>query len=202
MGGLPSIGTELQITKPAFIGSPLFDTKAGTLLAGFGQIEAGTALGIITVSGKLAPVARTTVRATSASGQKIIKVADASVFEVGDAVRVMQAEAVATVQNDTVASRDLTAGANTITITSYNLAYTLSAGDLVRKVDGSETAVGLLVSTDDSGTSSDDDDYGDKGVAIVIAGNVISGKCTGIDDQVRIDLNTAQTGVIYFSDLI
>lgn len=198
-GGLPSAGTEISVERPAFLGSPLFDTKAGTLAAGHGALQPGTVLGKVTASGKLAPVARTTVSAAEAAGQTEISVTDASKISVGDTVKITQAEDGLASDSSTVNSVDTVN--NTITIADLTTnAY--AAGDLVRVVDGSETAVGILLAYADSGTSADDRDYGDKGVAIVIAGNVIAGNCTGLDAQGRRDLNTAQTGIIYFSDRI
>ncbi|MFH1538660.1 MAG: hypothetical protein ABIH66_06860 [bacterium] len=200
-GGLPSARTETSVERPSFLGSALFDTKAGTLAAGHGALKPGTVLGKVTASGKLAPVARTTVNAASASGQKVVNVADAGKIQIGNTVKITRADDKTAYDQGVVTDRDTESAQNTITMTD-NLANSYSSGDLARVVDGSETAVGILLQYADSGASSDDEDYGDKGVAIVIAGNVVAGNCTGLDEQGRSDLNTAETGVIYFSDRI
>jgi len=182
----PNLQTLATVADAGWLMSGHWMSDSFTLQAGCGSVADGTPIGRITASGKCVPVGYTTVSATEAIGQTVISVTDASKITVGVTVKLMQAANAAATDSFAVTDTDLVN--NTITL-AYAITSAYAAGDLVRVVNGSETAVGILIGQTETGTSDDDEDYTDKAVAAVIhAVSADESALTLVDAQVKADL--------------
>lgn len=114
------------------------------LVIGHGVVVKGTVLGKITSGGKFGPYAVTTVATGGSSGDTTVIVTDASLFIVGDSVKI-----------GTESAKTITAinyGTNTITVSA--LTATQAAGVAVAIQDGRQTAVCIL--DNDADTTNND----------------------------------------------
>lgn len=182
----PNLQTLATAADAGWLMSGHWMSDSFTLQKGSGVVVDGTPIGRITATGKCVPVAYTTISTTVASGETVITVTDASVITVGVTVKLM--DPVTPTNTDSFAVTDTDLVANTITL-AYTTNYEYVAGALVRVVNGSETAVGILLGRTETGTSDDDEDYTDKAVAAVIhAVSADESALTLVDARVKADL--------------
>lgn len=143
-------------------------------------VEKGDVLGVITASGKGRRRTRTTAAGTGfAVDSPVGRVADASIFKVGDVLKTADGTTIGTVQ-----AVDVTTNPDTVTLAA-NAAVAVAAGAAVLGSDGSQAAQAIA----DKKTDGD----GDATINVLIGGFLDEAKLRGLDATAKAELGGVST---------